>query len=333
VGELSKTRHLVINLLRGKKVKIIFCLTLLVCYGNSYSEDIQELKLHAIGEQLSQTTIELQLNSLPKLSESFEGSIPARLALAELNSKNSGLQNQFRNYQRIVGGETTQEGEYSWQVALFIANYPPAAGFFCGGSIIGDKWILTAAHCVEDMPSGLLNVFVGSRDLNSKKGKKFKTKKIHIHPKWDSLTMQADIALVELEQADGWLTSHKINLTKNENTAQSGLLEVTGWGALIEGGVGSTLLKKVFVPFIHDEVCKSKAFLGNAIKDGMICAGIEGKDSCKGDSGGALVKKNSEDNYLQVGIVSWGRGCAKANKPGVYTDVQYFISWIDGILS
>ena len=85
-----------------------------------------------------------------------------------------------------------------------------------------------------------------------------------------------------------------------------------------------SILQKVTVPFVDEATCKD-AYGSSSITDGMICAGRKGKDSCQGDSGGPMVNMNGE----QVGIVSWGYGCAAAGYPGVYTRVSNYASWIE----
>ena len=100
---------------------------------------------------------------------------------------------------------------------------------------------------------------------------------------------------------------------------------VSGWGTTSEGGSTPSTLRKVTVPVISDDKCRD-AYGRNDIFDSNLCAGFDagGKDSCQGDSGGPLYCSG-----YQAGVVSWGYGCARPNYPGVYTEVSYFINWIN----
>ena len=108
-------------------------------------------------------------------------------------------------------------------------------------------------------------------------------------------------------------------------------LEVTGWGAMSEGGEGSRMLQKVEVPHVDTAVCDAEESYKGKITAGMLCAGYAkgAKDACQGDSGGPLVwHKAGAGNFL-VGVVSWGEGCARESKYGVYTRVTAYADWID----
>lgn len=111
-------------------------------------------------------------------------------------------------------------------------------------------------------------------------------------------------------------------------------LVVSGWGTLSSGGQSPDKLMEVTVPFVTNDVCNSNEAYGGQVQDTEMCAGLKqgGKDSCQGDSGGPLVfEKNNE--YYQVGVVSWGEGCAAADKYGVYGDVAKLRGWIDSAMS
>ena len=124
-----------------------------------------------------------------------------------------------------------------------------------------------------------------------------------------------------------------IDLAREESSIEPGkLLTVTGWGATTEGGFGSNSLKKVVVPTILEEECNASTSYAGAVKPGMFCAGIGGKDSCQGDSGGPIVSGRVTSEMVQLGVVSWGYGCARPNYPGVYADVSAYIDWIEGEL-
>ena len=104
--------------------------------------------------------------------------------------------------------------------------------------------------------------------------------------------------------------------------------EATGWGVTEEGGMFlAGNLQKVSVPIVSDEDCFG--LYGGLMRDDMLCAGEEGKDSCSGDSGGPLVCPLGQDgSVLLTGVTSWGQGCGRPDRPGVYTEVAHFIDWI-----
>ncbi len=267
---------------------------------------------------------------LPPLSDAVVGSVPMRLQYYALSyADQTGIQPAALNG-RIVGGESA---DFPWQVGLILPGYPTAQGQFCGGSIINESWILTAAHCVDSSAPGSFRVFMGSHDL-ANGGSLHEVVTIMLHPGWNSSTMENDIALVQLVAPvtfDGEQTAVAMGNASDEATlaAPGTLLTVSGWGATSEGGNGSRTLRKVVVPVVDFGQCNSAAFYNGSIKTSMICAGVGGQDSCQGDSGGPLVALPDSRDPVQFGVVSWGYGCARPNKPGVYTRVAEYADWID----
>lgn len=239
----------------------------------------------------------------------------------------------FITENRIVGGTQAQEGEFPFIVSLQAKSWwSNNFSHFCGGSIISDEWILTAAHCVE---GGYLNngrIVAGLYQLkNDTNAEKFTPVKVIKHPRWNSKTMDYDFALVKL---DGKTSYPPIKLDNIPHITQKvGVTyTVAGWGTTSEGGSISNTLMKVDVPFVTREVCQ-KAYEENKyeITQSMLCAGYPegGKDSCQGDSGGPLVYlTKTSKNYYLVGVVSWGIGCARPHKYGVYGKVSEVVNWI-----
>ncbi|GAB6041449.1 serine protease [Endothiovibrio diazotrophicus] len=232
---------------------------------------------------------------------------------------------------KILGGEYAKWKDHKWQVALLVSWISdPARAQFCGGSIIGESWVVTAAHCVsDDMHPADLNVLSGTDTLGNG-GERLNVLEIFTHQNYDDLPYNNDIALLHV---DGKLKGEAIALASAADEANLGRsvssLTISGWG-ITETGQTSKRLKRVSVPYVSRRKCNSPPSYHGNITDTMICAGHdEGRqDSCQGDSGGPAVA----DRKL-YGIVSWGEGCAEPFKYGVYTNVAKLSGWVVSCMS
>ncbi|KAI4466688.1 chymotrypsin-related [Holotrichia oblita] len=228
--------------------------------------------------------------------------------------------------ERIVGGSEAERNSIPYQVALLLTRSDGT--FFCGGSLISRKFVLTAAHCVEDVTSA--QVILGAHRFNeNEEGQvRLQATKFHIHSGWNSLILINDIATIELDE-EVELTD-KIQLVKlpsrsdASNTFANEAGRVSGWGKdSDQASAVSPVLREVDVNIITKLFCNIR-YLG-VIQDSHVCSsGIGGIGSCSGDSGGPLVVGDT-----QVGVVSFGLGLGcEIGWPSVYSRVTYFLDWI-----
>lgn len=248
--------------------------------------------------------------------------------------------------QKPVGGSETKPGADPWQVGLVFSTVKTRIVAFCGGSLIAERWVLTAAHCIGAMDKGLYQVIAGTVDLDKAgltrvgivEAYVFKTYRVSIIGP-DEVQID-DIALLKLASAtDGTPIARAVDGDDKALKPQQEML-VTGWGATdprprsaaLTPGV--RLLNGVGIQYVPPSDCSDKVSYGKAILPTMLCAGNRQgkKDACNGDSGGPLTSLVGGEPHL-FGIVSWGRGCAQPEKYGVYTRVAAYDDWIKTCLA
>uniref|UniRef100_A0AAR5Q3X1 Peptidase S1 domain-containing protein n=1 Tax=Dendroctonus ponderosae TaxID=77166 RepID=A0AAR5Q3X1_DENPD len=238
---------------------------------------------------------------------------------------NSSLRRISQNsFVRIVGGQDADIADYPYQVSVLIDGQHA-----CGGSIIANNFILSAAHCfAEESRASHITIRAGST-YRTTGGQVVQTKTITAHPNFNEDTYDYDIAVVELASPLVLGTNvQTVSLPPSGTAFSNGENSVaTGWGLTRNDGDLADVLQVVTLPLITTATCKSN-YYGSAISSRMFCAGAAGKDSCFGDSGGPLVSDS-----IQLGIVSWGDVCGQASTPGVYTKVTEFLSFINSIIS
>uniref|UniRef100_A0A8C4LTD4 trypsin n=1 Tax=Equus asinus TaxID=9793 RepID=A0A8C4LTD4_EQUAS len=212
---------------------------------------------------------------------------------------------------KIVGGYTCQANSVPYQVSLNVGYH------ICGGSLISNQWVVSAAHCYQSVNyslrlEGRFQVRLGEHNIAVTEGNEqfINSAKVIRHPSYNSRTYDNDILLI------------KLSSPASINSKVSCL--ISGWGNTLSSGSNyPNLLQCLNAPILSDSSCRSS--YPNQITSNMFCAGFleGGKDSCQGDSGGPVACSG----VLQ-GIVSWGYGCAQRNKPGVYTKVYNYVNWI-----
>ena len=237
----------------------------------------------------------------------------------------------------IINGADVPAGEQSWVVGILQAAIDDDyTAQFCGGTLIASQWVLTAAHCTlneaeQAFQPADLHVLVGQRMLRSTEGTRLAVDKIVRHPAFDTTTYQNDIALLHLATATNSTVVPLATTTTDSTLPQVQQAMVVGWG-VTQDGVGADVLQRAQVPLVNTATCREfYAEYGIVLAANTLCAGYEqgGIDACTGDSGGPLLTwDNRQRSWMQIGIISWGSGCAEAGVYGVYTEVAGFSTWI-----
>jgi len=238
---------------------------------------------------------------------------------------------------RIVGGQETEVNEYPWMSAL---AYAETGSFFCGGTLIGDRWVVTASHCLFRNPDGTdplvaedLNVVLGEHDTADDNEsliprKSVKVSRIIKHENYNAENSDNDVALLKLSEPVDLNVYTPACVARSGDTFIGQNAWVYGWGATSFGGEYPEKLLEVEVKIVSQDICKI-AMAQYEITDGMLCAGGEAnKDGCQGDSGGPLTVDVGGQHTL-VGDVSWGNACGLEGQYGVYAETAYYRDWID----
>lgn len=242
--------------------------------------------------------------------------------------------------QRIVGGAPILMDSAPSIVALIDAPLLASSGStfisqFCAGTVIADRWVLTAAHCVtfdgvEIAPSDL-KILANSHDLNNPSEVAMDVSQIIIHDEYSSAALSHDVALIELTEP----TSAPITPIAIVEPELNERLLVAGWGARQHTeGEGSfdfpSTLHAVDVLALPGEMCNTLSAYQGLVDETMICAGFPDglNDHCHGDSGGPLYQSDEAGSLKVAGIISWAIGCGLEGRPGVYANVPHFQDWI-----
>ncbi|XP_012261302.2 serine protease snake-like isoform X1 [Athalia rosae] len=266
------------------------------------------------------------------------GTRPQGVPLSAGNGRCEGLHTPL-----IVGGTKAQQGEFPHMAALGWFNDNNGIQYFCGGTLISEHWVVTAAHCTHGRLGSPSVVRLGSHDLADKAlGEVIEIKRIIKHNSYKPPALYADIALLELKKDVKFTDNIRPACLYQEYDAAPAQALATGWGITDIGEDRSELLLKARLDILDNVRCalqhNRSAAVPRGVVPSMICAGdVSGgwhSDTCQGDSGGPLQIIHPEITclYQVVGITSFGKLCALRNSPGVYTRISHYLDWIEKIV-
>jgi len=227
--------------------------------------------------------------------------------------------------QPVVGGLEAPPGAWPGTVGLFIHGHQN-----CGGALIASDWVLTAGHCVNTYypNGGVEKVVLGRHTSSSSEGEERHVDRSYRHDSFSWFTLDYDIGLLHLSEPATVPTAKLIAPAQIASVVDGAAVTVVGWGTTAEGAPQSDVLRQATMPILPNAQCRTYPHYAN-VNDAQICAGYVtgGYDACQGDSGGPLYAR-IDGGPVQVGIVSWGIGCARPNRPGIYTRLTSYLDWI-----
>lgn len=232
----------------------------------------------------------------------------------------------------VIGGQPTAIEQAPWQVLVL-----PGPSALCGGALIAERWIVTAAHCVQGVDPATVQVFAGISTVSQRSPQTaLPVSQVIVHPGFNTATYANDVALIQLAQS--WTpgpTRQAIRLPFGQPASfpnAGASASVSGWGQTAPQGQSSDLLQSAGLSVLAESTGSCGQYGPQYDGTAHVCAGVIGGqiDTCNGDSGGPLVVDVGGVRVL-AGLTSVGNGCAQADYPGLYTRVTTVLPWIDQV--
>ncbi|XP_050033992.2 uncharacterized protein [Dermacentor andersoni] len=232
-------------------------------------------------------------------------------------------------HKRIIGGNEANPNKWAWMAALLRRE---TGELYCGGALISNRYVITAAHCTDGLKAANITVRLGAHNMQepSVNVKDVEVSRIRAHPSFQKDTFMNDIAVLRLKRTvtfNEYIRPVCLPERTDQNYfAKTGI--VTGWGTQTFGGPYSDVLREVKLVVWNNTECNGR--FAQPITEVFLCAGPKRRegDACQGDSGGPLMVESRSKQWTLVGIVSWGIKCGEPGVPGIYTRVSHFLDYI-----